>query len=76
MSVSTVSIPLEGQAAALYRQVWSEQQERMRRLVNLVVQEFVRYSPQSLLALMDAMSREARANGLTPEILERLLADE
>jgi len=76
MNVPTINILLEGQAAEIYRHVSVEQQESLRRLINLVVQEFVKYSPQSLLAVMDTMSREAQAKGLTPEILASLLADE
>ena len=40
------------------------------------LREFAKYSPQSLLALMDEMSQEARSKGMTPELLESLLADE
>lgn len=76
MGINTISIPLEGKAAEAYRLAPLEKREWLAMLVNLVVSEFANYSPQSLLALMDEMSREARSNGLTPEILESLLADE
>ena len=76
MSVTTISIQLDERAAEAYRDVPIERREWLRILINLLVQEFGKYSPQSLLALMDEMSQEAKANGLTPEILEALLADE
>ncbi len=76
MSVTTMSIPLEGKAAEAYQLVPLEKREWLEMLVNLVVREFAQYSPQSLLALMNEMSREAQANGLTAERLEALLADE
>lgn len=76
MSVTTMSIPLEGKAAEVYRLVPLEKREWLEMLVNLVVREFAQYSPQSLLALMNEMSREAQANGLTAERLEALLDDE
>jgi hypothetical protein len=76
MGVTTISIPLEAQAAEAYRLAPLEKREWLEMLVNLLVREFVKYSPQSLLALMNEMSREAQANGLTPALLESLLADE
>ena len=77
MSVATmISIPLEAQAAEVYSLAPLEKREWLEMLVNLLVREFARYSPQSLLVLMNDMSREAKSNGLTPELLESLLADE
>ena len=76
MSVATISIPLEGKAAEAYRLAPLEKREWLEALVNLLVREFAKYSPQSLLTVMNEMSREAQAKGLTPEILESLLADE
>lgn len=76
MSVTTISIPLEGKAADVYRAAPLEKREWLEMLVNLIVGEFAKYSPQSLMTLMDEMSREARNNDLTPEVLESLLRDE
>jgi hypothetical protein len=73
---TTVSIPLDGQAAEAYQLVPLEKREWLELLVNLLVREFAHYSVQSLLAIMDDMSREAQNKGLTPELLESLLADE
>ncbi|MEZ4729460.1 MAG: hypothetical protein R3E79_20205 [Caldilineaceae bacterium] len=75
MSVTTINIPLEGKAAEVYRLAPLEKREWLEMLVNLVVREFAKYSSQSLLALMDEMSFEARSKDLTPEILESLLTD-
>ena len=76
MSVTTISIQLDDSAAEAYHLAPIEQREWLRLLVNLLVQEFAKYTPQSLLAVMDQMSQEAKARGLTPEVLESLLADE
>ncbi len=76
MSVASMSIQLEGKAAEAYRLATLEKREWLELLVNSLVREFAQYSPQSLLALMNEMSQEAQANGLTAEILESLLADE
>ena len=76
MSVTTISIQLDEPAAAVYRHAPVERREWLRMLINSLVQGYAHYSPQSLLAVMDEISQEAKANGLTPEILETLLADE
>ena len=76
MGITTISIPLEGQAAEIYRLASLEKREWLEMLVNLLVSECAQHSPQSLLALMDEISCEAQSNGLTPKILESLLADE
>ena len=70
MGISTISIPLEGKAAEAYRLAPLEKREWLEILVNLVVSEFAKYSPQSLLALMDEMSREVQSKGLTPETFD------
>jgi len=76
MSITTISIPLDELAAEAYAHAPTERREWLHMLINLLVQEFANYSPQSLLALMDDISQEAKLNGLTPEILEALLVDE
>jgi len=76
MGMHTISIQLNDTAAEAYRLAPVEKREWLQMLVNLLLQEFARYSPGSLLTSMDEMSREAQANGLTPEILASLLDDE
>lgn len=76
MAITTVNIALNDKAAEAYRSAPLEKREWLEMLINLLVSEFAKYSPQSLLALMDEMSKEAQVKGLTAEKLELLLADE
>lgn len=48
MSVTTIRIRLEDSAAEAYRLAPIEKREWLPLLVNLPVQEFAKYSPQSL----------------------------
>ena len=76
MAITTVNIALNDKAAEAYRSAPLEKREWLEMLINLLVSEFAKYSPQSLLALMDEMSKEAQVKGLPAEKLELLLADE
>ncbi len=76
MAITTVNISLNAKGAEAYRSAPLEKREWLEMLINLLVSEFAKYSPQSLLALMDEMSKEAQVKGLTSEKLELLLADE
>lgn len=76
MAITTVNISLNDKGAEAYRSAPLEKREWLEMLINLLVSEFAKYSPQSLLALMDEMSKEAQVKGLTAEKLELLLADE
>ncbi len=76
MNETAINIQLDEKTAEAYQRVSADKREQLRMLIGLFVQEFAQYSPQSLLKMMDEMSREAQANGLTPEILDSLLSDE
>lgn len=72
MNSTTISIPLDDEASQIYTSVSLEQQQKLQRLVNLLVRE-IESQPDTLLALMDDISIKAEAQGLTPEILANLL---
>jgi hypothetical protein len=76
MGTATIDIQVESDVFEAYYAMPEERQKRLKRLLGFMLQEFVESSPQSLLTLMDEMSREATANGLTEDILESLLQDE
>lgn len=76
MGVATIRIQLDNKIARAYESTSSEQRERLQQLIGFMLQEFAESTPQSLLSLMDDMSQEAAAHGLTPEILDSLLEDE
>ncbi|MCA9872069.1 MAG: hypothetical protein H6659_04815 [Ardenticatenaceae bacterium] len=76
MGVATIRIQLDNKTARAYESSSQEQRERLQQLIGFMLQEFAESTPQSLLSLMDDMSQEAAAHGLTPEILDSLLQDE
>jgi hypothetical protein len=76
MGVATIRIQLDNKIVRAYESTSSEQRERLQQLIGFMLQEFATSTPQSLLSLIDDMSQEAAASGLTPEILDSLLEDE
>jgi hypothetical protein len=76
MSVATISIPLDNRIVQAYNRAPRERQERLQKLIAVMVEQFADSSPQSLFTLMDEMSDEAARKGLTEEILASILQDE
>ena len=76
MAIATINIQVNDRIAQLYTASTEAKQARLRKLIAYLVQEFAESTPQSLLASMDEMSREAAANGLTSEILASILHED
>jgi len=76
MTIATLRVPLDDRTAQALQTTSLEKQALLYQMIGYLVQQFVDSTPESLFALMDDMSREAKANGLMPEILESLLRDE
>ncbi|MDA0244549.1 MAG: hypothetical protein OT477_14115 [Chloroflexi bacterium] len=76
MNTATIPIPLDWQTARAYHAIPPASQENLHQLIALLLREFATSTPQSLLRLMDAMSREAAENGLDEATLIQLLQDE
>ena len=73
---TTIQIPLDPELAQVYNRASSEDQHKLQTLVSLWLRKIDSSTPDSLSRLMDEISDEAAARGLTPEILESLLNDE
>jgi hypothetical protein len=72
--MKAISIQVDEDIAREYNKIASEQRKRIDSLfIQLVQQELKKIS---LMQIMDDISNEAERNGLTPEILESILADE
>lgn len=76
MTIATLRVPLDDRTALALQTTPIEKKALLNQMIGYLVQQFVDSTPESLFALMDDMSREAKANGLTPEILESILSDE
>ena len=71
-----VSITLEPELASVYSKAKPEIKKKANYLVNLWLKDIFKSKKRRRLELFDAMeaaSRIAQANGLTPEILEQIL---
>jgi hypothetical protein len=74
--MTTIAIEVDDDTAKAYKAASAEQQRKVQLLLNLRLKEIVAGPKKSLEQVMDEMSAEAQARGLTPEILESLLRDE
>ena len=72
MSVATISIQLDQEAAQIYTSASDERRKKLHLLLGLWLREF---DNLSLSSLMNRISDNAEDRGLTSEILESLLRD-
>lgn len=72
--METISIQVEPQIAQAYRAFAPQRQKHVQMLMSLVLRRSL--EQDSLEQTVADLRDEAEANGLTPEILEELLADE
>ncbi len=68
-----ISIEVSPETAAAYQSASSEEKERVRILIDLLMRRPSEDDSDFLGKLMDEISDRAEARGLTPEILESLL---
>jgi hypothetical protein len=72
--MKTIAIQIDEDTAKKYNKISSGQRKRIESLLTLLVQQELKKI--SLMQIMDDISDEAERNGLTPEILESILADD
>jgi hypothetical protein len=72
--MDTITIPVDTELAQAYRQADQQQRQKIETLLNIALKKAVNSKP--LLTIMQEASQQAIANGMTPEILESILADE
>ena len=76
MTIATIRIQVDDTAAQAFETTSAEKREQLRHLIGDLIEHFAQSTPASLLALMDEMSQDAAARGLTPARLEAILSDE
>jgi hypothetical protein len=76
MSEATITIPIDTATAEKYQRASEAERRKIQLLVQVMLQGTTASPVQSLQQLMDDMSAEAQARGLTPEILEQILHDD
>ncbi len=72
--METITLQVPAEIAQAYRNAEVQQQEKIQALLTVILKKAVQ--PRPLLEVMQEASKQAIANGMTPEILESILADE
>lgn len=76
MLTETITLEVERDAADFYNDAPPNDKEKLQALFGSWLKHYAEADVDSLKRTMDEMSRSAKDRGLTPEILESLLADE
>lgn len=75
METKTISIRVNADVARLFEAASEEQQRKLEALLSLKLSDATR-SKRPLETVMDEISQNAQARGLTPEILDSILNDD
>jgi hypothetical protein len=73
MANPTITIPLDPQTARAYDSVAPEQKRKIQALLSLWLRELAASENPPLQQVLDDVGRKAKAQGLTPEMLDSLL---
>ena len=74
--MTTISIDVENNLAQSFIKAPADKKRKLQLLLNLRLQELITKPDATLIELMDDMGAYAQAQGLTEDILEKLLSDE
>ena len=74
INMGTITIQVDAEVAKAYQEINSINRKRIEMLFNILLQKELKEI--SLMQIMDNIGYQAEKNGLTPEILESILADE
>jgi hypothetical protein len=75
MANRTITIPLDPQTARAYDSAAPEEKRKIQALLSLWLRELAVGGYSSLQQVLDDVGRKAKAEGLTPEVLDSLLKD-
>jgi hypothetical protein len=76
MKTKKITIEVDADTARAYEETTPEKQRKINAMLSLEIDETMHEDKASLKEIMQEMSREAKANGLTPEILQSILDEE
>ncbi len=71
--METITIPVDPEIAKAYREADPEKQEKIATIVNDCLKSIIQET--SLEQIIEEMQSQAKANGLTQDILEQILAE-
>ena len=72
--METITIPVDPEIAKSYRDADPETQQKIAMFLNVMLKKTLNKRP--LIEIMEDVSQQAIANGMTPEILESIVNDE
>jgi hypothetical protein len=72
--MQTITIEVDAEVAEFYHSASSQSRQKLSALLNLKLRDVAR-PRRNVIDIMNEMSEQAEANGLTPEILATLLED-
>jgi hypothetical protein len=73
MRTKTLTIRLDPESAEALTAASPDDQKKIKVLLGLWLRDLTKAEPSDLKKLMDELSRKAKAQDLTPEILDSLL---
>jgi len=75
MQTESITIHVDPAAARVFNTASEEERRKLEALLSLRLMEAAR-SKESLLEIMDEISRKAQERGLTPDILQAILGED
>ena len=76
MLTETITLQVESDAARFYNDAPPTDKQKLQALFGSWLRQYAEADVRTLQSTMDEISRNAQNRGLTPEILDALLADE
>lgn len=76
MLTETITLEVESDTARLFNDSTQSDKEKLQALFGIWLKRYAAGDAHSLKKTMDEIGRNAKARGLTPEILESILADD
>ena len=76
MLTETITLQVESDVARFYNDAPQTDKQKLQALFGSWLKQYAEADVESLKATMDEINCNAQSKGLTPEILESLLADE
>jgi hypothetical protein len=73
MANRTITIPIDFETSRAYESARPEEKRKMQALLSLWLRDLAAKQSRSLQEILDEVGREAKARGLTPEMLDSLL---
>ena len=75
MNTENITLQIDPEAARIFKTATAEEREKLQLLLSIWLKDLGTGGAKSLKETMDEISDNAKARGLTPEVLEEILKD-